>query len=69
MPSDTDRRLDGWFSTAESVVAKATLAPRLDEIGRVERLADGIAWLSGLANVALYELLLFDGGGLGFVQQ
>ena len=38
--------------------------PRLDEVGRIERLGDGVAWVSGLPSVRLDELLRLPDGGL-----
>lgn len=66
----TDDRtfLDRWLSHARARVAAAALAPRLEETGRVESVADGVAFLSGLPNVQLEELIAFPGKVMGFVQ-
>jgi F-type H+/Na+-transporting ATPase subunit alpha len=47
-------------------VRAAELAPRADEIGRVEHVADGIAVVSGLRDVRLDELVRFEHGQTGF---
>ena len=45
----------------------ATLGPVVEEVGRVESVADGVATLSGLATARQDELLRFDKGHFGFV--
>ncbi len=65
---DSSKFLDGWLSQASTRVAEAQLAPRLDEVGRVELVADGVAFVSGLPSARLDELLDFGGGIMGFVQ-
>ena len=58
-----------WLDRAEARAASApNSAPRLEEVGRVESVADGVAVLSGLATARLDELLRFDKGYFGFVQ-
>jgi F-type H+-transporting ATPase subunit alpha len=57
-----------WLEDARARVAATELAPQIEEIGRVESAADGIALLSGLPRARLNELLRFDKGQLGFVQ-
>jgi F-type H+-transporting ATPase subunit alpha len=47
-------------------VSAALLAPRADEVGRVETVADGIAIVSGLRDVRLDELVRFEHGQVGF---
>ena len=42
------------------------LAPEAETVGRVERVGDGIALVSGLPEACLNELLRFDGGRMGF---
>ena len=42
------------------------LAPGVEQIGRVESVADGIALVSGLADLRLNELVRFAGGEIGF---
>ena len=51
-----------WRPDLESALAGA--APRLDEIGRIESLGDGVAWVSGLPTVRLDELLRLPNGVL-----
>jgi F-type H+-transporting ATPase subunit alpha len=60
--------LDDWLEKARAKVAVARLEPVVEEIGRLESLADGVAFVSGLANARLDELLEFGGGVMGFVQ-
>lgn len=66
--TDKDGFLDHWLDLARARVAAATLTPRIEEIGRVESIGDGVAFLSGLPNVRLEELVAFPGKVMGFVQ-
>jgi F-type H+/Na+-transporting ATPase subunit alpha len=58
--------LDSWLSDARQRVKATPLGPVAEQIGRVERIADGIAEISGLPNVRLGELLHFERGHAGF---
>jgi F-type H+/Na+-transporting ATPase subunit alpha len=64
--SDTRTNLDAWLKDARKRVGAARLAPRADEVGRVETVADGIAIVSGLPDVRLDELVHFERGQTGF---
>ncbi len=64
--NDTQANLDAWLKEARKRVGAAQLAPRTDEVGRVEAVADGIAVVSGLSDVRADELLRFEGGQTGF---
>jgi F-type H+-transporting ATPase subunit alpha len=57
--------LEEWRKQAGERIAAAVLEPQLDSVGRVARVGDGIAIVSGLADVRLDELLLFEGGARG----
>jgi F-type H+-transporting ATPase subunit alpha len=57
-----------WLDEARRRVAAADLTLEREEIGRVERVGDGIALVSGLPNIRLSELVRFDKGRLGFAQ-
>lgn len=59
--SETD-----WLGRNRSVVERTPLAPQVEAVGRVERVADGIARVSGLPDVRLDELLRFENGLAGF---
>jgi F-type H+-transporting ATPase subunit alpha len=58
--------LDNWLRRARKRVESATLSPAVEQIGRVQRVADGIALVSGLPSVRLDELLRFERGQVGF---
>src|SRR6516162_7670721 len=58
--------LDDWLKSARKRVQTATLSPSVEEIGRVERVADGIALVSGLPGVRVDELVRFEDGQVGF---
>ncbi|MGH6879041.1 MAG: F0F1 ATP synthase subunit alpha, partial [Rhizomicrobium sp.] len=68
MITDSTKLLDGWLSRAKSRVAAAKLQPAAEEIGRLEAVADGVAFVSGLPSVRLDELLEFKNGIMGFAQ-
>ncbi|ARN81972.1 F0F1 ATP synthase subunit alpha [Methylocystis bryophila] len=55
-----------WLARGREALAKAELGPRVETVGRVESFADGVAFVSGLPQVELNELLRFENGELGF---
>jgi F-type H+/Na+-transporting ATPase subunit alpha len=57
--------LRAWVGQSRKRIAGVTLAPRLDQIGRVARIGDGVATVTGLPDTRLDELLVFDGGVRG----
>src|SRR5258707_2746506 len=57
---------DAWLARSRKTVARINLVPQAVSVGRVERVGDGIALVSGLPDVCLNELLRFDGGRMGF---
>jgi F-type H+-transporting ATPase subunit alpha len=61
--------LERWLPQAHGTVERYRPDTRIEQIGRVERLGDGIAGVSGLPDVRLDELLRFEGGTLGFAAQ
>jgi F-type H+-transporting ATPase subunit alpha len=58
---------DIWLAAQREALARTAAAPYADTRGRVERVGDGIAFVSGLADAALNELLRFENGASGFV--
>jgi F-type H+/Na+-transporting ATPase subunit alpha len=57
-----------WLERAANRIATAPLEPSIEEFGRVQTVADGIAMISGLLSARLDEVLHFERGQLGFVQ-
>lgn len=57
---------EAWLARAQATLLQTQLAPQAHSIGRVESVADTIALVSGLPDVALNEVLYFEGGRLGF---
>ena len=57
---------DPWLARSRETVARIDLVPEAETVGRVERIGDGIALVSGLPDARLGELLRFDGGRMGF---
>jgi F-type H+-transporting ATPase subunit alpha len=55
-----------WLARSRAVLSNTKFAARAQTVGRVERIADGVALISGLPEVRLNELLRFEGGRLGF---
>jgi F-type H+-transporting ATPase subunit alpha len=64
--SDTTANLDAWLRDARERVRATTLAPVVEQVGRVEAVADGIALVSGLREVRVDELVRFEWGQVGF---
>ncbi|MBX9912010.1 MAG: F0F1 ATP synthase subunit alpha [Beijerinckiaceae bacterium] len=58
---------EDWLTQAQSCITRANLGPRVDAIGRVESIGDGVAMVSGLPDARLDELLYFARGQTGFV--
>jgi F-type H+-transporting ATPase subunit alpha len=57
---------DPWLARSRETIARIDLVPEAETVGRVERIGDGIALVSGLPDARLGELLRFDGGRMGF---
>jgi F-type H+-transporting ATPase subunit alpha len=57
---------DRWLARSRETVAHTDLAPEAETVGRVERVGDGIALVSGLPDARLNELLRFDRERMGF---
>ena len=58
MATPTDD-LGHWLRDAEARIARFRPRPRIEELGHVERVGDGIAMVSGLPSAQLDELLAF----------
>ena len=61
-----DQGGDDWLARSRAAVARTALGPQTRTIGRVERIGDGIAFVSGLPDARLDELLRFEGDRYGF---
>src|SRR5512132_415808 len=61
--------LERWLPEAEAAVERYRPEVRLEQIGRVEAIGDGIATVSGLPDVRLDELLRFEDGTLGYAAE
>jgi len=59
---------DAWLGRSRTRLGSVVLGPRTDQIGRVGQVGDGIALVSGLADVRLDELVRFEQGQFGFAQ-
>ncbi|HYA79399.1 MAG TPA: F0F1 ATP synthase subunit alpha, partial [Methylocystis sp.] len=57
---------DDWLARGREAIGRADLGPKVESVGRVESFADGIAFVSGLPQVELNELLRFESGQTGF---
>ncbi|RYH07035.1 F0F1 ATP synthase subunit alpha [Tropicimonas sp. IMCC6043] len=65
----TDRPLaPDWLDKTRARVAAISLAPEAETVGRVAKLADGIARVTGLPDAPLGALLRFERGQYGFAQ-
>ena len=59
--------IDGdWLERRRAALARTKLSPIAEAQGRVERIADGVAHVSGLEEARLNEILRFEGGEIGF---
>ncbi|SAL52161.1 ATP synthase F0F1 subunit alpha [Caballeronia sordidicola] len=63
---DPDTSAPDWLAERRAIVSRTRFAAQTESLGRVERVSDGIASVSGLPDVRLNELLCFEGGRLGF---
>jgi len=57
---------DSWLRERRGDLERATLKPSAESLGRVERVADGVAYVSGLPETRLDERVAFAGGEIGF---
>lgn len=64
--TDTALDLDLWLKNARERVASTRLAPVTEHVGRVASVADCIAYVSGMEEVRLEELVRFERGQVGF---
>jgi F-type H+-transporting ATPase subunit alpha len=68
MTNDAKSPPDAWLASARSRIGVASLGPQSEQTGRVEEVGDGVALISGLADVRLDELMRFEKGQFGFAQ-
>ncbi|WP_136065914.1 F0F1 ATP synthase subunit alpha [Modicisalibacter radicis] len=61
-----DATADAWLTRNRTALERTPFGVEVGEIGRVTRIADGIARVSGLPGVKLNELLRFSDTSLGF---
>jgi F-type H+-transporting ATPase subunit alpha len=54
--------LDDWLQRSRESIQALTLGPRLEQVGRVVKVGDGVAAVAGLQETRLDELLVFEGG-------
>jgi len=64
--SADDQPGEEWLARSRERLSRTRLAPEAVSVGRVERIADAIAQISGLPEARLNELLHFEGGQTGF---
>ncbi|MGC9420722.1 MAG: F0F1 ATP synthase subunit alpha [Rhodovulum sp.] len=60
-----ERETRDWIEAQRGTLPGLDLSPRLQRIGRVEEVGDGVAHISGLPHTRLDELLRFEDGTLG----
>ncbi|MGO8866537.1 MAG: F0F1 ATP synthase subunit alpha, partial [Alphaproteobacteria bacterium] len=66
MPTLTEE-LQDWFERSRRRIGTLSLEPRLEQVGRVTQVGDGVAIVLGLPETRLDELLVFEGGVRGLV--
>ncbi len=64
MPTLTDD-LREWLDRSRQRIGALALEPRLEHVGRVMQVGDGVAIVQGLPDTQLDELLIFEGGVRG----
>ena len=57
--------LQAWLAQSRRQIGKLALEPQLEQVGRVARIGDGVATVSGLPETRLDELLVFESGVRG----
>jgi F-type H+/Na+-transporting ATPase subunit alpha len=57
--------LEAWVGQSRRRIRELALEPRLEQLGRVVQIADGVATVTGLPDTRLDELLVFEGGVRG----
>jgi F-type H+-transporting ATPase subunit alpha len=60
-----ERETADWITKARTRLDARDLDPRLERVGRVEQVGDGVAIVSGLTQTRLDELLRFEDGTMG----
>jgi len=68
MAADQGAPPDAWLGAARAKLPAVELGPRVEQVGRVEEVGDGIALVSGLPDLRLDELVRFARGQFGFAQ-
>jgi F-type H+-transporting ATPase subunit alpha len=51
-----------WIERSQQRIKTLSMAPRLERVGRVLQVGDGVAMVAGLSDTRLDELLVLDGG-------
>ncbi|HLP70949.1 MAG TPA: F0F1 ATP synthase subunit alpha, partial [Rhizobium sp.] len=64
--TENRKETSNWFAESSAEIGRLQLGPSAEAVGRVEHVADNVAAVSGLPDVRLNELLLFEGGRIGF---
>ncbi len=59
--------LHAWIASSRQRIATLPLAPRLEQVGRVTQVGDGVALVAGLPDTRLDEVLVFETGVRGLV--
>jgi F-type H+-transporting ATPase subunit alpha len=67
MPKTLADALEAWRPALSERFDRILHAPRIEEVGRIERVGDGVALVSGLPNARTDELLVMPGGTLALV--
>jgi F-type H+/Na+-transporting ATPase subunit alpha len=57
--------LQAWLGESRQRIGNLALEPRLEQVGHVAQVGDGVATVTGLPETRLDELLVFDGGVRG----
>ena len=61
------KKINNWLSQVQDVTDDIQISPKLEHKGRVEKIGDGVAMVSGLSKTKLNELVIFETGVRGMV--
>lgn len=69
MNESLEQSLEAWKPELDRRVDELLRTPRVEEVGRIERIGDGVALVSGLRNARVDELLVVEDGPLALAVQ
>tara|TARA_R110002096_G_scaffold433579_2_gene652545 strand:- start:7666 stop:9225 length:1560 start_codon:yes stop_codon:yes gene_type:complete len=62
VPANFSETIDRWLNNVHDITDDIYVGPELQHKGKVEKIGDGVAMISGLSKTKLNELVVFDTG-------